>query len=152
MMEAIHYLTHRQPIPYNLHFSGSTYNIQMQQLGFAAEEEAGMCCALVSYEGSIAELKEAAQIVAAIQTEIPGLLLMTQHLAEEEWEERFRALRLKRGGPSQLGAEIWLPLDELDSYLKDIEKTGSRLPAGIGFLWTCGQPQPYDHDDNVLYQ
>lgn len=131
MMEAIHYFTYHQPIPYNLHFSGSTYNIQMQQLGFAAEEEAGMCCALVSYEGSSAELKKAAQIVDKIQKEIPGLLLMAQHLAEQEWEERFRALRLKRGGPSQLGAEIWLPLDKLDAYLKDIEKMDQSYRLGL---------------------
>ena len=47
---------------------------------------------------------------------------MPEALAELEWEERYKSIRIKRGGPAVLGGEMWLPIKSLPDYLDDIQK------------------------------
>ncbi len=56
--------------------------------------------------------------------------LLPEAEAAREWDERFSALRLKRAGPSVLGAESWLPAAGLAAYARDVERLGAaqRLP------------------------
>ena len=57
--------------------------------------------------------------------------LLDRDLAAAEWQERFQALRLKRAGPTVLGAESWLPLEHLAGYERDVAALAAaqRLPV-----------------------
>ena len=72
------------------------------------------------------ELQEAQDTVAALVEADPAIHLFPEEIAEREWSEKFNALRLKRGGPSVLGSEIWLPIKALSGYLSDIRKMAGR--------------------------
>ncbi|MDD3889347.1 MAG: FAD-binding oxidoreductase [Syntrophomonadaceae bacterium] len=117
--------------PYNLHFSDKYYNQAMRKLGFTAGQIEDANIIAVDYEGEESELKEAAEIVAAVVAGNKSVKMLNKNIALKEWEERFKALKLKRGGPSQLGAEICLPIEKLGLYLKEIDKVSSIYRLGL---------------------
>jgi glycolate oxidase len=118
--------------PYNMHFSDHHHVRMMNDLGFSHADSGSSCLVAVDFEGPDAELAEAeAQIGCLLETHKSATLL-PEAIAELEWTERFRALRLKRGGPSMLGGEILLPVHSLVAYLEDINKTAAR--QGVVFM------------------
>jgi Fe-S oxidoreductase/FAD/FMN-containing dehydrogenase len=64
----------------------------------------------------------------AVEAQLPGLVraaggeLVGDEIAQHEWEERFRLMRVKRLGPSIAPAEVLVPLDNLDRVLNEVEK------------------------------
>lgn len=112
--------------PYNMHFSDRHYVKMMGDLGFSHTDSGSGCQVAVDFEESEEEAADAeAQIGHLLETHGSAILL-PEATAELEWEERFKSLRLKRGGPSILGGEILLPVDRLMDYLEDIKKTAAR--------------------------
>jgi Fe-S oxidoreductase/FAD/FMN-containing dehydrogenase len=59
--------------------------------------------------------------------QLPGILgdcqgeVLSQALADHEWEKRFNLMIVKRLGPSLVPAEIVVPLDKLGDVMEDIE-------------------------------
>jgi len=129
--EILNKIINAEVLPYNLHFSESNYNKGMKELGFGPDGIDG-CLVEVDYEGPEDELTRAEKIITSIITDSDnGAVLLPVENAKEEWDERFLALRLKRGGPSQLGGEVWLPVDRLVNYLEDIELLDKRYKLGL---------------------
>ncbi|SMB99732.1 Fe-S oxidoreductase/FAD/FMN-containing dehydrogenase [Thermanaeromonas toyohensis ToBE] len=48
--------------------------------------------------------------------------LLSEDLAQHEWEERFYPMRLKRLGPSLIPSEAIVPLGNLEGFLQEVEK------------------------------
>jgi Fe-S oxidoreductase/FAD/FMN-containing dehydrogenase len=48
--------------------------------------------------------------------------VLSQEIADHEWENRFRFMVVKRLGPSLVPAEVVVPLDELGNVMEDIER------------------------------
>jgi len=115
-----------RPVPYNVHFADDRYALAMRSLGFSAADAAPAYTLGIDYEGSPEELQEARDTVLALVRTDPTIRLFPEETAAREWSERFNALRLKRGGPSVLGSEIWLPIRFLSAYLSDIRKLAGR--------------------------
>lgn len=108
--------------PYNMHFSDQQCLKALQVLGFSPAGIETGCVIAVDYEGTEQELEQAGKFVDQLSAANKNVVLLPAEIAELEWEERYRALKLKRGGPSVLGAEVWLPVIELPAYLEDVQK------------------------------
>lgn len=115
-------------VPYSLHFDDRWTCAAMKALGYAPEEACGLHLVRADYEGEDAQLDLAEDTVRRTLAATPGARALSAPAAEHEWEERFRLLRIKRGGPSMVGSEVLLPLAELTDYLNDVE----RIAAGLG--------------------
>jgi len=118
--------------PYNLHFSDQPFIRAMNILGFSHVPTDSGCIVAVDYEGPVDELMEAASIVQSTVKDHSGITLLSESLAEAEWEERFKSIRIKRGGPAVLGGEILLPVNSLAAYITDIDKMTKSY--GVNFM------------------
>ncbi|WP_434509676.1 FAD-binding oxidoreductase [Desulfitobacterium sp. AusDCA] len=109
-------------VPFNMHFTDQECLKGMNALGIAPGGLTEGYLLAVDYEGSEQELELAQTIIQSITEKTQSVTLLQNETAELEWEEKFKAMRLKRGGPSLLGAEIWLPIKNLPEYLADVQK------------------------------
>jgi Fe-S oxidoreductase/FAD/FMN-containing dehydrogenase len=82
-----------------------------------------------SFESRIEELDRVRKIVEPL-----GGKVLSSEIAEHEWEERYKPMKIKRLGPSLIPAEVVVPLNSLYSVLSEIEHE-IKLPVlieGIG--------------------
>ncbi|MCX5820521.1 MAG: FAD-binding oxidoreductase [Deltaproteobacteria bacterium] len=131
MDRALEAVIHAPVIPYNVHFADDRFASAMHSLGFFPIDSAPAHTLGIDYEGGDAELKTAQDMVAALVGTDYTIRLFSAETAEREWAEKFNALRLKRGGPSVLGSEIWLPVNVLSGYLSDIRKMANRYEIDL---------------------
>lgn len=127
------------PQPFYAHFAAETHGRFLRRAGFTAAAEAPLLA--LTYDGAADEVQAGAANVRQAAGRWRGVALATV-LAEREWAERFLALRLKRGGPSVLGAEAWLPLARLADYARDVARLAARqglLIAAYGTIVAPGQ-------------
>jgi len=118
--------------PYNLHFTDPACVEGMHDLGLIPDSVGQGCLVQVDYEGTEQELVQAEETLRQITDKHPKVTMMPGDMADLEWEERFKALRLKRGGPSVLGGEVWLPVKEVAGYLADMAQMSAKY--GIRFM------------------
>ncbi len=109
-------------VPYNMHFTDQACLKTMHTMGMSPANLETGCLIGVDYEGSEEELQQAQTIIDNIAGANRSVNPIPEETAELEWEEKFKAMKLKRGGPSILGAEIWLPIKNLPEYLADVQK------------------------------
>ncbi|EKD37426.1 MAG: D-lactate dehydrogenase (cytochrome), partial [uncultured bacterium] len=126
MGRALEAIIHAPVMPYNLHFSDDRCALAMKSLGFSPADGEPAHTLGIDYEGSEEDLRQADDIMTSLTATDQAAHLSSAETAEREWAEKFNALRLKRGGPSVLGSEIWLPVKELPDYLTDIRKMAGR--------------------------
>jgi glycolate oxidase len=131
MLEVMNKLIAAEVMPYNLHFTDQECLQAMDKLGFTMAGLTKGCVIGVDYEGTEEELQKAHSFIE----NMTGVEKMANPVAEEsaemEWEEKFKAMRLKRGGPSVLGAEVWLPIKKLPEYLEDVQKMSRGYNLGL---------------------
>lgn len=118
-------LARTEPRPYTLFFSDDTYADMVARAGFSPPTRQSFL--LSSYQGQPAEMAQAQGRLAGL----PGQTLPAE-LALEEWRDRLYHVRVKRGGPSLLAAEMWLPLDQLAGYLAAVKRLSQKLKTPIG--------------------
>lgn len=112
-----------QPVPYCVHFADAIYQRTLRRAGF--EPSSNHATVLVTFEsdsrGVAAGLARTLEIARQHGAEV-----LDEQIAEREWRERFMALRLKRSGPTVLGAESWIGLDQLGAYAAGAESLARR--------------------------
>ena len=65
---------------------------------------------------------------SVVLEKLPGLLdshegeMLSQEIADHEWEERFKLMVVKRLGPSLVPAEVVVPLKNFDKVMSEIER------------------------------
>jgi Fe-S oxidoreductase/FAD/FMN-containing dehydrogenase len=69
---------------------------------------------------------------------VAGGELLSQELADHEWEERFHIMRIKRLGPSLVPAEVVVPLAELPAALDDLASR-VRQPLALEGMGVSGR-------------
>ncbi|MBU4582407.1 MAG: FAD-binding oxidoreductase, partial [Proteobacteria bacterium] len=126
MGRALEAIIHAPVMPYNLHFADDRFALAMHSLGFSPADLEPAHTLGIDYEGSEEDLRQADDIMTSLTATDQAAHLSSAETAEREWAEKFNAMRLKRGGPSVLGGEIWLPVKELPDYLTDIRKMAGR--------------------------
>lgn len=50
----------------------------------------------------------------------------------QEWDDRFRSLRIKRSHPGMIGAEVWLPVAQLRAYITKGREMASAIGLDVG--------------------
>jgi glycolate oxidase len=131
MLDTLNTIIKSNLVPYNLHFSDQECLKAMQALGFSPANMETGCLIGVDYEGTDEELKQAEEFINNLSAANKMVNPIPEETAELEWEEKFKALRLKRGGPSVLGAEVWLPIKSLPEYLNDVQKMAKSFNIGL---------------------
>lgn len=116
------------PRPYSMHFSDSSFHRLIEVAGFHSSGDRPMLA--VDFEGSTDLVARGRSGVEQVAKRFGGEVLGAE-IGQREWDERFRALRAKRAGPTELAAEILLPLDRLDAFLRDVQRLGRAM--GIEF-------------------
>lgn len=105
--------------PFNLHFSDPGCNSLRKRLGLVCSQAEQAYTVAFDADGSKEETHEACLAYKRCLGAARGRDL-GEGEGEQEWQHRFYSLVLKREGPSLLGAEIWLPINNLADYLYDI--------------------------------
>nr|NIV30494.1 4Fe-4S dicluster domain-containing protein [Anaerolineae bacterium] len=128
LREAAVALGQSDPRPYNMHYSDVSYHRLLEQASYSSPGDRPAL--QVDFEGNSEEVYQGIANLMAV-VERAGGEEMDAETAHREWEERFRALRAKRSGPSLLAAKVWLPLDQVDGFIQDVERLGRRM--GVDF-------------------
>ena len=119
--ELVALLAAATPTPYALHFDDHHVLEALDSLGYLPADRRGGELVRVDWEGGPQELHAAEVVTEETVAAVRGARRLPAEAAQQEWGERFRALRIKRGGPSVLGAELLLPLSEVAGYVSDTE-------------------------------
>jgi glycolate oxidase len=115
--------------PFNLHFSDPACNAVRYRLGMASEQASQAFTVAFDIDGSTSELSQATTNYRDCLSQAKAQDMSEE--AVEEWEHRYFSLVLKREAPSLLGAEIWLPINQLAVYLRDISTMESSKQLGL---------------------
>lgn len=85
---------------------------------------------VVRYEGEQDAVSAGCQTLEVVQQRWRARRLPLEQ-AEQEWDERLYNLRVKRMGPTLLGAESWLPLENLCDYAREVAQLSQRQKTGL---------------------
>jgi glycolate oxidase len=101
---------------FNAHINSDSYNDLMSTLGYPGYPP-GKPTLTIDLEGTQSQLEDCD---AEIRRQATGCeaTVHGDDAALEHWESRFDSLRIKRQSPGLLGAELVLPLDKFDEYLR----------------------------------
>ncbi|MFW9953882.1 MAG: FAD-binding oxidoreductase [Candidatus Thorarchaeota archaeon] len=105
--------------PFYLHFITNEFFRMMKEVG-KAPATAGDWVILSTYEGSEDEVSAEVEKFHHFVKRHNGVI-ESDELAHHEWGERFYPLRIKRLGPSLAPSEVYVPLDNLQDFLTDID-------------------------------
>jgi Fe-S oxidoreductase/FAD/FMN-containing dehydrogenase len=116
------------PRPYNMHFSDASVHRLLESAGFPSPGDRPIVTA--DFEGD-ADLMARGRARVEEVAGAHGGELLPDEVGQREWDERFWALRTKRAGPSVLAAEVFLPLDRLDAFVREVSGMGQTM--GVQF-------------------
>ncbi|MGE5619160.1 MAG: FAD-binding oxidoreductase [Sphingomonadaceae bacterium] len=118
-----------QPCPFTLFFADAGYLGMLAKAGFdtPVDPAGGSLVLLASFQGDAEEVRRGDDCLVRLR----GRELSSE-AALEEWNSRLFHLRAKRGGPSLLAAEQWLPLGGLGAYLEAVRTLSRRDRVPIG--------------------
>ena len=100
--------------------------------------------ALFIYEGTSQQVQEDVSYLKEIVSGAGGSMLPDDE-AEEEWEERFYHMRIRKAGPTLLAGEITHPLSELQYVVDETRRIKKKHDLKLGI--TCFMVS----EDTVLY-
>jgi glycolate oxidase len=124
MAEAARLIANAEPRPYSMHYADASYHQILADGGFTVPAiKPGLT---VDYDGDANTIAAGAQKVAEIVAKVGGQE-MPSDVARHEWNTRFWALRSKRQGPSVLAAEVWLPIEKLADFIRDVDRFGKGM-------------------------
>jgi glycolate oxidase len=125
------------PTAYNIHFSDVAHLRLLRQAGFPSATEKPLLA--ITFDGSAQQVAAGAQTLKNVVASCDGEIL-NDSLAGLEWVDRFASLRLKRAGPTLLGAEAWLPLSKLADYITDLARLADAQRVPIATYGTVVTP------------
>lgn len=123
-------LARSEPRPFTVFFGDAGYLDLLKQGGFhvPADPDTGVRGLLMAaYEGEPDDVGRGQAFLHSLAgRELPA------ETALDEWALRLFHLRTKRAGPSLLAAEMWLPIENVGSYLRDVAQLAARTRLTIG--------------------
>lgn len=130
-------LAKAQPPPFCMHFAAASYGAQMAAAGLTPAHDGHTLA--ITYQGTAAEVTAGTTLVMEV-ADRSGARCLDETLAEAEWNERFMALRLKRAGPTVLGAEAWLPVKSIAAYEAEVAHLAAAQRTAIATYGTVVAP------------
>jgi glycolate oxidase len=128
MADAIAKVVERPRKPYFIEMQDKDYLEIKRSMGLHTPEAAAL--ALFVFEGSDEDVEDDVEDLRGIISEVGGAMLSTEE-AEDEWEERFYPMKIRKAGPTLLAGEVTHPLSKLQYVVDETrrikEKHGLRL-------------------------
>ena len=118
------YLGAQEVVPDNIHIADQDCLLFQKQLGYEVPDISAFMLT-ITYQGNEQEIEQAQRDVNQIIADTAAKK-MAPDIAQEEWDERLYALKIKRGGPSMLAAEVVLKLQNLQPFYQEIKKMKQR--------------------------
>jgi glycolate oxidase len=115
--------------PFFIEIQDGDYLEIKRSIGIHAPDAAVL--ALFVYEGPTGQVQEDAEFLRGLVSEVGGSMLPPQN-ADEEWEERFYYMRIRKAGPTLLAGEVTHPLPELQNVLDDTRKIKEKHGLRMG--------------------
>lgn len=129
LAELVSALVKAREVPYCLKILDSGVVALRNILSNREAEEGNLV--LAEFEGSAEEVSDAAAAFDRI-VEQRGLRPIAEDSAEAEWQERFYPMRIGRLGPTLLGGETMVPVEQLEPVLSAIRSLGRKYHLKIG--------------------
>lgn len=117
-------LSTQEVVPYNVHIADRDCFLLQKKLGFEAPDIKNFMLTL-SYQGKAQEMEQANNYLSKI-IQSSGAEKMPQDVAQEEWDDRLYALKIKRGGPTMLASEVVIKLKDLSPFYQVVKKMNQR--------------------------
>lgn len=85
--------------------------------------------------------EDAAKVASKLDSLIAasGLQKLPQDVADHEWENRFKVMQVKRLGPSLVPAEVVVPVEHLEEFLEDLDRSVHQPVVKEGMLVKKGR-------------
>lgn len=85
--------------------------------------------------------EDAAKVATRLDALIAGsgLQKLPQDVADHEWENRFKVMQVKRLGPSLVPAEVVVPVENLEAFLEDLDRSVHQPVVKEGMLVKKGR-------------
>lgn len=109
------------PEVFNVHFSSPSLIETLQKKGYVQELPHGTYCLSIDLDGSKRDVEEASEKLLTRALSFGGKRLPPE-VGEEEWKNRFKALRLKQAMPSLQAAELLIPVENFSAYYQALDK------------------------------
>ncbi len=106
--------------PFYLHFITDGFNEMLTEVNMPTHSKHPWLILCV-YEGSSESISQEERIFREIVSKNYGVI-EPDEVGEHEWEERFYPMRIKRLGPSLAPSEVYVPLENMLSFLERAEK------------------------------
>ncbi|OGO40071.1 MAG: hypothetical protein A2147_07405 [Chloroflexi bacterium RBG_16_57_8] len=132
LFEFLAALLQTNPLPYAVEFFDDNYLRLLKTGGYPATDfgqSSGL--ALITYDGSRAEVDESKQSMRRLTAEHSG---EEREGAEEEWRQRFNMLRVRRAVPSLIPASVDIPMAKIGRFYSAMSKMKKRPIALLGHV------------------
>jgi len=106
--------------PFYLHFISNAFYHMLEEVG-KAPDTTGHWIILSHYEGTEDEVAGEVEKFHHFVRRHNGAV-ESDEIANHEWDERYYPMRIKRLGPSLAPSEVYVPLENLDKFLSDIDE------------------------------
>ncbi|MBA7673248.1 putative FAD-linked oxidoreductase [subsurface metagenome] len=142
MADVISKVVERTSKPFFIEMQDRDYLEIKREMGLSELEAETI--ALFIYEGTSQQVQEDVSYLKEIVSGAGGSML-PDYEAEEEWEERFYHMRIRKAGPTLLAGEITHPLSELQYVVDETRRIKKKHDLKLGI--TCFMVSV----DTVLY-
>ena len=110
---------------YNVHFSSPEFIMSLQKAGYAEEIPPGKYSLEIDLEGKCDDVDKAIAHITS-HVKLQGGTLLPEGVGAEEWNDRFKSLRLEQTLPSLLAAEMTLPVSNFAAFYERLSKLGQK--------------------------
>lgn len=121
-------LANTSPCPYAVEIFDHKYLDLIKESGYQVTDfgpRGGTV--LVTYEGEKEEVEEGKRAVERLELQFHG---EEREGAEEEWQQRFNMLRVRRAAPTVIPSSVHIPLGNLNQFYLGLDKLKKR-PIGL---------------------
>ena len=142
LMDAVLKLIDKPVKPYFIEIQDGEYLDIKRSIGISVPDVPVL--SLFVYEGFASEVGEYASLLQRVVSEAGGTMYSNAE-ANEEWEERFYYMRIKKAGPTLLAGEITFNAQKLPFVLKETRKIKNKHNLKLGVKAFVIS------DDSILY-
>jgi glycolate oxidase len=129
LVDVIERVVKRPMKPFFIEIQDRDYLDIKRSIGIHAPNVAVL--ALFVYEGSAGQVQEDTKYLSKLISELGGSMLPPES-ADEEWEERFYYMRIRKAGPTLLAGEVTHPVPQLQKVINETRKVKEKNNLRMG--------------------
>jgi len=132
LFQALTFLANTEPHPYNVELLDHEYLALLKASGYPVTDfGSGSGVLLATYDGEKEEVEEGKRHLEKLASLYRGV---EREGAEQEWQQRFNMLRVKRAVPSIIPSSVYLPLGQAAQFYSSLERMNKRSIGLVGYV------------------